>query len=111
MVVPEHHRHPGHRLRGCRALLDPGPGGKFQAVPGYHNYTWLKIDKPGSTADSARTSAAASTPVRSPPSEPSAGAVQSLAGHQKRQIEEANAAAAEQRKLSKQTGPGQVENP
>jgi heme/copper-type cytochrome/quinol oxidase subunit 2 len=31
---------------------------------------------------------------------------------QKRQIEEANAAAAEQRrKLAEQTGPGQVENP
>ena len=22
-------------------------GGKFQAVPGYHNYTWFKIEKPG----------------------------------------------------------------
>ena len=25
----------------------PELGGKFQAVPGYHNYTWFKIDKPG----------------------------------------------------------------
>ncbi len=25
----------------------PQLGGKFQAVPGYHNYTWFKIDKPG----------------------------------------------------------------
>jgi cytochrome c oxidase subunit II len=25
----------------------PELGGKFQAVPGYHNYTWLKIAKPG----------------------------------------------------------------
>jgi cytochrome c oxidase subunit 2 len=26
----------------------PQLGGKFQAVPGYHNYTWFKISKPGS---------------------------------------------------------------
>ena len=25
----------------------PQLGGKFQAVPGYHNYTWFKIEKPG----------------------------------------------------------------
>ena len=25
----------------------PQLGGKFQAVPGYHNYTWFKIAKPG----------------------------------------------------------------
>lgn len=25
----------------------PELGGKFQAVPGYHNYTWFKIEKPG----------------------------------------------------------------
>ena len=25
----------------------PELGGKFQAVPGYHNYTWFKIPKPG----------------------------------------------------------------
>ena len=25
----------------------PELGGKFQAVPGYHNYTWFKIGKPG----------------------------------------------------------------
>ena len=25
----------------------PELGGKFQAVPGYHNYTWFKIAKPG----------------------------------------------------------------
>ena len=25
----------------------PELGGKFQAVPGYHNYTWIKIAKPG----------------------------------------------------------------
>jgi cytochrome c oxidase subunit 2 len=25
----------------------PKLGGKFQAVPGYHNYTWFKIPKPG----------------------------------------------------------------
>ncbi|HYB23298.1 MAG TPA: cytochrome c oxidase subunit II, partial [Solirubrobacteraceae bacterium] len=25
----------------------PELGGKFQAVPGYHNYTWFKVEKPG----------------------------------------------------------------
>jgi cytochrome c oxidase subunit 2 len=25
----------------------PALGGKFQAVPGYHDYTWLKVSKPG----------------------------------------------------------------
>ena len=25
----------------------PELGGKFQAVPGYHNYTWFKVSKPG----------------------------------------------------------------
>jgi cytochrome c oxidase subunit 2 len=25
----------------------PQLGGKFQAVPGYHNYTWFKVEKPG----------------------------------------------------------------
>jgi cytochrome c oxidase subunit 2 len=25
----------------------PQLGGKFQAIPGYHNYTWFKISKPG----------------------------------------------------------------
>ena len=25
----------------------PELGGKFQAVPGYHNYTWFKVNKPG----------------------------------------------------------------
>ena len=27
--------------------MGPELGGKFQAVPGYHNYTWFKISKPG----------------------------------------------------------------
>jgi cytochrome c oxidase subunit 2 len=25
----------------------PELGGKFQAVPGYHNYTWMKVERPG----------------------------------------------------------------
>ena len=25
----------------------PALGGKYQAIPGYHNYGWFKIDKPG----------------------------------------------------------------
>ena len=28
-------------------MVGPQLGGKFQAVPGYHNYTWFKVDKPG----------------------------------------------------------------
>ena len=40
----------------------PELGGKFQAVPGYHNYTWFKISKPGRLhAASARSCADAGT--------------------------------------------------
>ena len=39
----------------------PALGGKFQAVPGYHSYTWFKVSKPGVFAVSARCSADAGT--------------------------------------------------
>ena len=64
-VYPRGGRQGGLRLRGdgrpggTTVTLDiaaddvvhswwiPELGGKFDAVPGYHNYTWFKVDKPG----------------------------------------------------------------
>jgi cytochrome c oxidase subunit II len=91
----------------------PELGGKFQAVPGYHNYTWFKISKPGIYRGQCavlcgRGHARMIATVRAlPPAQFDAW----LAGR-KQQISEANKAAQEARtKLSKQTGAGQVENP
>jgi cytochrome c oxidase subunit 2 len=91
----------------------PALGGKFQAVPGYHNYTWFKISKPGVYRGQcanlcgrghARMIATvkAVTPAR----------FDAWLAERKRLIEEANADAAREREaLSRQAGPGQVENP
>jgi len=91
----------------------PELGGKVTAVPGYHNYTWFKIPKPGIYRGQCallcgRGHARMLATVRAvPPATFDAW----LAGR-KKQISEANAAAKEAReKLSKQTGAGQVENP
>jgi cytochrome c oxidase subunit 2 len=91
----------------------PALGGKFQAVPGYHNYTWFKIAKPGVFRGQCanicgRGHARMIATVRAvPPAQFDAW----LAEH-KRLIAEANAdAAAERKKLNSQSGPGQVENP
>jgi cytochrome c oxidase subunit 2 len=91
----------------------PELGGKVTAVPGYHNYTWFKISKPGIYRGQCsilcgRGHARMLATVRAvPPATFDAW----LAGR-KKQISEANAAAKEAReKLSKQTGAGQVENP
>jgi cytochrome c oxidase subunit II len=91
----------------------PQLGGKFQAVPGYHNYTWFKISKPGIYRGQCavlcgRGHARMIATVRAvPPAQFDAW----LAGR-KQQLTEANKAAQEARtKLSKQTGAGQVENP
>jgi cytochrome c oxidase subunit 2 len=91
----------------------PELGGKVQAVPGYHNYTWFKIPKPGIYKGQCavlcgRGHARMIATVRAvPPATFDAW----LAGR-KKQLAEANAAAKEERaKLSKQTGAGQVENP
>jgi cytochrome c oxidase subunit II len=91
----------------------PQLGGKFQAVPGYHNYTWFKIPKPGIYRGQCavlcgRGHARMLATVRAvPPATFDAW----LAGR-KQQIAEANKAAQEARaKLNKQTGAGQVENP
>ena len=91
----------------------PELGGKVAAVPGYHNYTWFKISKPGIYRGQCailcgRGHARMLATVRAvPPATFDAW----LAGR-KKQISDANAAAKEAReKLSKQTGAGQVENP
>jgi cytochrome c oxidase subunit II len=91
----------------------PELGGKFQAVPGYHNYTWFKISKPGIYRGQCavlcgRGHARMIATVRAvPPAQFDAW----LAGR-KQQLTEADKAAQEARtKLNKQTGAGQVENP
>jgi cytochrome c oxidase subunit 2 len=91
----------------------PQLGGKFQAVPGYHDYTWLKVDKPGLYRGQCallcgRGHARMVATVRAiPPAE-----FEAWLANQKRQIAEANAQAKLARaKLGTQTGAGQVETP
>lgn len=91
----------------------PQLGGKFQAVPGYHNYTWFKITKPGVyTGQCAnlcgRGHARMIAKVRAiPPAQ-----FEQWLANQKTMIAEANAEAQKARaKLATQSGPGQVENP
>jgi cytochrome c oxidase subunit 2 len=91
----------------------PALGGKFQAVPGYHNYTWFKISKPGLYRGQCanlcgRGHARMIAAVRAlPPAQFDAWLAQ-----QKRLIAEANAdAQASRAKLGKAVGAGQVENP
>ena len=59
----------------------PELGGKYQAVPGYHNYAWFKVTKPGlyrgqCAALCGRGHARMIAAVKAVP----AGAVRSLAG-------------------------------
>ncbi len=91
----------------------PQLGGKFQAVPGYHNYTWFKIPKPGVyTGQCAllcgRGHARMIATVKAvPPAQ-----FEAWLAYQKKLIAEANADARVARaKLNSQTGAGQVENP
>jgi cytochrome c oxidase subunit 2 len=91
----------------------PQLGGKFQAVPGYHNYTWFKIEKPGFYRGQCallcgRGHARMIATVKAvPPAQFEAWLI-----YQKKLIAEANAAAHVAReKLSHQIGAGQVENP
>jgi len=91
----------------------PQLGGKFQAVPGYHNYAWFKVYKPGiykgqCAALCGRGHARMIATVRAvPPAQ-----FDAWLANQKQLIAEANAAAKEARqKLGRQTGAGQVENP
>jgi cytochrome c oxidase subunit 2 len=91
----------------------PELGGKFQAVPGYHNYTWFKVDKPGVYRGQCallcgRGHARMIATVKAlPPAQ-----FEAWLAYQKKLIAEANADAQVARaKLSSQAGAGQVENP
>jgi cytochrome c oxidase subunit 2 len=91
----------------------PALGGKVQAVPGYHSYTWFKIPHPGVFHGQCaflcgRGHARMIATVRaiSPPQ------FEEWLANQKRQIAAANHEAQIARaKLGQQTGAGQVENP
>jgi cytochrome c oxidase subunit 2 len=91
----------------------PQLGGKFQAVPGYHNYTWFKAEKPGIFRGQCalicgRGHARMIATVKAvPPAQ-----FEAWLSNQKREIAEANRdAAAARAKLGKEVGAGQVENP
>jgi cytochrome c oxidase subunit II len=91
----------------------PELGGKFQAVPGYHNYTWFKVSKPGEYRGQCaflcgRGHARMIATVKAvPPAQ-----FEAWLAHQKQQLAEANAEAAKARKkLNAEQGPGAVENP
>jgi len=91
----------------------PELGGKFQAVPGYHNYTWFKIPKPGiyrgqCAALCGRGHARMIATVKAvPPAQ-----FEAWLAYQKQELKEANAEAAlERAKLNSQSGPARVENP
>jgi cytochrome c oxidase subunit 2 len=91
----------------------PELGGKFQAVPGYHNYTWFKIEKPGVYRGQCALlcGRAHARMIASVKAVPPAQFDEWLA-YQKKLIAQANAAAQVARaKLNAQTGAGQVENP
>jgi cytochrome c oxidase subunit II len=91
----------------------PQLGGKFQAVPGYHNYTWFKVEKPGVFRGQCAVLCGRghARMIATVKAVPPAQFDQWLAS-QKKQITEANQAAKEARaKLGTQTGAGQVENP
>lgn len=91
----------------------PALGGKFQAVPGYNNYTWFKISKPGVFRGQCallcgRGHARMIATVRAvPPAQ-----FDAWLAERKRLLQEAQTDAAREREtLGKQVGPGQVENP
>jgi cytochrome c oxidase subunit 2 len=89
----------------------PELGGKFQAVPGYHNYSWFKIEKPGVFQGQCaflcgRGHARMIATVRAlPPAQ-----FEEWLSNQKQLIQKANEAAKDVReKLSKQEGASAVE--
>jgi cytochrome c oxidase subunit 2 len=91
----------------------PRLGGKFQAVPGYHNYTWMKISKAGVYRGQCallcgRGHARMIATVRAiPPAQ-----FEAWLANQKKLISEANAQAKIARaKLKAAPGAGEVENP
>jgi cytochrome c oxidase subunit II len=91
----------------------PQLGGKYQAVPGYHNYGWFKIEKPGVYRGQCanlcgRGHARMIAIVRA--EEPAQ--FEAWLANQKRELAEAETeAAAERAKLNSQNGPAGVENP
>ncbi len=91
----------------------PQLGGKFQAVPGYHNYTWFKVERPGVFRGQCailcgRGHARMIATVKAvPPAQ-----FDQWLAYQKKELQEANEDAKVARaKLNTQTGAGQVENP
>jgi cytochrome c oxidase subunit II len=91
----------------------PRLGGKFQAVPGYHNYTWMKISKAGVYRGQCallcgRGHARMIATVRAiPPAQ-----FEAWLANQKKLISEANAQAKIARaKLKAAPGASEVENP
>jgi len=91
----------------------PALGGKFQALPGYHSYTWFRISKPGIYRGQCailcgRSHARMIATVKAvPPAQ-----FDAWLAYQKKLLSEANAQAKVARaKLAGQTGAGQVENP
>ncbi len=91
----------------------PELGGKFQVVPGYHNYTWFKVSKPGTFRGQCaflcgRGHARMIATVKAvPPAQ-----FEAWLARQKELISSANQEAAKARmKLAKQAGAGAVENP
>jgi cytochrome c oxidase subunit 2 len=91
----------------------PELGGKFQAVPGYHNYTWFKVEKPGvfhgqCAVLCGRGHARMIATVRAvKPAE-----FETWLARQKELIAQANHEAQIARaKLKAEPGPGAVENP
>ena len=91
----------------------PQLGGKFQAVPGYHSYTWFKVEKPGIFRGQCailcgRGHARMIATVKAvPPAQ-----FDEWLAYQKKLLSEANQQAKVARaKLNAQSGAGQVENP
>jgi cytochrome c oxidase subunit 2 len=91
----------------------PELGGKFQAVPGYHNYTWFKVSKPGIFRGQCaflcgRGHARMIATVKAiPPVQ-----FEAWLTRQKQLISEANVEAAKARtKLNAQTGAASIESP
>lgn len=91
----------------------PQLGGKFQAVPGYHNYTWFKISKPGIYRGQCalicgRGHARMTATVKAvPPAQ-----FEAWLSNQKKLLAEADHDAQVSReRLAKQVGAGQVLNP
>lgn len=91
----------------------PQLGGKFQAVPGYHNYTWFKISKPGIYRGQCalicgRGHARMIATVKAV----APAQFDAWLSRQKQLIAEANRDAQLSReRLAKQIGSGQVQNP